>query len=37
MTTAMKINLNTSKFIITKLRPYEIKDKYIATYLYMEQ
>jgi len=28
MTTAMKINLNTSKF-----RPYEIKDKNIVTYI----
>jgi len=32
-----KFNLNTSKFIITKFRPYEIKDKDIITYLYMEQ
>ena len=37
MTIAMKISLNTSKFIITKFRPYEMKDKDIVTYLYMEQ
>ena len=37
MTTTMKISLNTSNFNNTKFRPYEMKNKDIVTYLYMEQ
>jgi len=37
MTTTMKISLNTSNFNSTKIRPYEMKNKDIVTYLYMKQ
>jgi len=37
MTTAMKISLNTSNFNNTKIRPYEMKNKDIVTYLYVKQ
>jgi len=35
MTTAMKISLNTSNFINTKFRPYEMKNKDIVAYIYI--
>jgi len=37
MTIAIKISLNTSNFNNTKFRPYEMKNKDIVTYIYMEQ